>query len=196
MAIQSGAKTSQQNNRSKSQNQFLRPKNMTKQKDMTKERKDRLISWITFYRLNTHRFVEHYFGIKLHPFQILWIWAMGVKDSFFTVASRSIGKTWLIAVYATARCVLYPNSKVVIVSSTMAQAAILISEKIQGLYTDYPNVAREIANISTGLNKNEVTFYNGSIIKVVASRESARGKEKFYHNKDIFTLLNPIWRKL
>lgn len=180
MAIQNGKITSQQTNRSRSNNKFLRPKSMIKEKDMSVERKNRLKSWITFYRLNTHRFVQHYFGIKLHPFQVLWIWAMGVKDSFFTVASRSIGKTWLIAVYAVARCVLYPNSKVVIVSSTMAQAAILISEKVQGLYTDYPNVAREILSISTGLNKNEVVFYNGSTIKVVASRESARGNRSTF----------------
>lgn len=167
--------TSIQKSHSRSQSIFLKPKSMTKEKEISKERKDRMISWITFYRLNVHRFVQHYFGIKLYPYQILWIWAMGIKDSFFTVAARSNAKSWLIGVYATARCVLYPNSSVVIVSSTMAQAAIIIGEKIQSLYNNYPNVQREISNITSGLNKHEVTFYNGSKIKVAASRESARG---------------------
>ena len=83
---------SDQTRRSRSQNQFLRPKSMVKEKELSNDKKKRLISWITFYRLTTHRFIQHYFGIKLYPFQILWVWAMGVKDSFFTVASRSIGK--------------------------------------------------------------------------------------------------------
>ncbi len=192
MAKSSKDYTSQEVNRSRSRNQFLRPKNMTKSSEITKEKKDRLISWITFYRLNVHRFIQHYLGIKLYPYQILWIWGMGVKDSFFTVASRSVAKSWLIGLYAVSRCILYPNSKVVIVSSTMAQAAIIISEKIQGMCNDYPNVAREILTVTTGQNKHEVLFYNGSVIKVVASRDSARGKEKFYHNRKNFTLLNPI----
>jgi hypothetical protein len=167
--------TNDQTRRSRSQNQFLRPKTMVKEKELSADKKKRLISWVTFYRLNTHRFIQHYFGVKLYPFQILWVWAMGVKDSFFTVASRSIGKSWLIGLYAVARCVLYPNSKVVIVSSTIKQASIIIEEKIQGLYNDFPNIQREIASIVSGMNKNEVAFYNGSIIKVVASRDSARG---------------------
>jgi len=174
---------------------FLKPKTMTKEREVSKERKDRMISWITFYRLNIHRFVQHYFGIKLYPYQILWIWAMGIKDSFFTVASRSIAKSWLIGVYATARCVLYPNSSVVIVSSTMSQAAIIIGEKIQGLYNNYPNVQREIASISSGLNKHEVVFHNGSKIVVAASRESARGKV-IMNGKWLNTLLNPILEEL
>src|SRR5258706_769430 len=148
---------------------------MKKEKELTQERKDRLKSWVTFYRLNTHRFVEHYFGVKLYPFQIVWIWAMGIKDKFFTVASRSIGKSWLIGLYAIVRCVLYPGSTVVIVSSTMAQAGIIIGEKIQSLNNNYPNIAREILSITSGQNKHEVIFHNGSNIVVVASKESARG---------------------
>jgi len=181
----------EQGRRSSSQNAFLQPKNMVKEKTLSGERRNRMISWITFYRLNVHRFIQHYFGIKLFPYQILWIWAMGVKDSFFTVASRSVAKSWLIGVYAVARCVLYPNSSVIIVSSTMAQAAVIINEKIKGLYNDYPNVQREISNITSGLNKHEVLFHNGSTIKVAASRDSARGKLQISKNKN-FTLLNPI----
>lgn len=191
MGKTTGKVLNDQAKRSKSKNTFLQPKSMVKEKELSEERKNRLISWITFYRLNVHRFIQHYFGVRLYPYQILWIWAMGVKDSLFTVASRSVAKSWLIGLYATARCVLYPNSSVIIVSSTMAQAAVIINEKIKSLYNDYPNIQREISGIVSGLNKHEVTFHNGSTIKVVASKDSARGKLQFSKNKN-FTLLNPI----
>ena len=172
----SGQVASKIKQRARSQDALLRPKEMVKEKEITGAKKNRLISWITFYRLNVHRFIQHYFGVKLYPYQILWVWSMGIKDSFFTVASRSVAKSWLIGLYATAKCVLYPNSSVIIVSSTMAQAAVIINEKIKSLYNDYPNIQREIASITSGLNKHEVLFHNGSTIKVVASKDSARGK--------------------
>ncbi|MFZ2992507.1 MAG: hypothetical protein WA061_02215 [Microgenomates group bacterium] len=175
MSIQPGAITSQQRNNERRQNPLLRPKFMVKSKEVTEEKRKRLIRWAIFYRRNTHRFVEHYLGIKLYPYQKLWIYMMGIKDSMVSVAARSSAKTWLIGVYAVARCILYPNSSVVIVSSTLAQAAIILSEKIRGLINDYPAVAREIESITVGQNKNEAIFYNGSTIRVCASRDSARG---------------------
>ena len=112
----------------RSKNEAERPKNMILAKEITEEKKRKLMDWITFYRRNIHRFVEHYFEIKLHPYQILWMYLMGVLDSFVAIASRAVGKSWLIAVFACARAVLYPGSKIVIVSSTKEQAGNIISE--------------------------------------------------------------------
>ena len=53
------------NNRN-SKNEFARPMNINKKEDMDAEFEDRIIDWATFYKRNIHRFVEHYFGIKLH----------------------------------------------------------------------------------------------------------------------------------
>ena len=159
----------------RSKNEAEKPKSMTLAKEITEEKKRKLIDWITFYRRNIHRFVEHYFGIKLHPYQILWMYLMGIFDSFVAIASRAVGKSWLIGVFACAKAVLYPGSKIVIVSSTKEQAGSIISEKITELKNNYPNLAREIESLVTNANKYEATFVNGSRIVVVASRDSSRG---------------------
>ncbi len=83
---------------------------------------DRLIieqwkKWITFYRLNFDIFVEDYLGIKvLKLFQKIMLHLMGVSEIFVTVASRGISKSYTIGLYAVSRCILYPNTKIVISS--------------------------------------------------------------------------------
>jgi reverse gyrase len=152
---------------------------VTKTTIFTEEKRNKIIDWITLYRRNIHIFVQHYFGIKLYPYQILWIYWMSMSDSFVAICSRAVGKTWVLAVFACARAVLYPNSEIVVVSSTKEQAGVIVSDKITNLRDNYPNLAREISNITTNLNKWQVDFWNGSVIKVVASRDSARGNYKF-----------------
>ena len=157
--------------------------------DITEERKERLIEWITFYRRNVHRFVEHYLGIKLYPYQIMWIYLMGISDSFVAICSRGTAKTWLVGVLACARAILYPNSEVVAVSSTKAQAGLII-QKISALQKDHPNLAREIDKIVTNMNLWEVTFHNGSSIRVVASRDSSRGQRSTFIIYEEFRLID------
>jgi hypothetical protein len=41
---------------------------------------------------------------------------MSICDVFVTIASRASAKSWLIAIFAIARGVLYPNSEVVVVA--------------------------------------------------------------------------------
>ena len=35
-----------------------------------------IIDWTTFYRRNIHRFIEHYFGIKLYFYQKIYLMTM------------------------------------------------------------------------------------------------------------------------
>ena len=139
------------------------------------EKENNLIDWITFYRNNIHRFIQHYMGISLYPYQRTWVYLISQSTMFLGLASRASAKSWLIGVYITARCILYPGTIVSLSSSTKSQAGLIVSEKIQSLYNEYPNVAREISNITTNMNKWEVTFHNGSKINVVISGESGRG---------------------
>ena len=169
---------------------FKNTKQVIKEKEVSQERKNRLKDWITFYRRNVHIFVKHYFGINLYLYQIIWIYMMGISDSFVAIAARAAGKTWLLAVFACAKAVLYPNSEIVVVSSTKEQAGILVSDKIANLRSNYPNLAREISNVVTNMNKWEVTFHNGSVIRVVASRDSARGKRATLVIYEEFRLIN------
>lgn len=148
---------------------------MLTEQDMKEARKNRIKSWVTFYRMNPHYFVEHYMGVNLYPYQRFWIEMMARSTEFVAIASRASAKSWLIAVYSIARCILYPGTIVALASSTKAQAGLIISEKCTQLKNDHPNIARETANIVTNQNKWEMTFLNGSKINVVVSGEGGRG---------------------
>ena len=158
-----------------SQDLFVRPKNMNRVKTIEGDRKDRMKLWITFFRRNPHRFIEMYFGIKLHPFQVLIIWVLQRSNLAYIVASRAASKTWIIAVWTLTLAVLYPGIKIVVASKTLKQGGIIISEKIQSLASTHPNVAREIRTLTYNANTYEASFHCGSSIKVVPSSESSRG---------------------
>lgn len=143
--------------------------------DMAKIKKDRLKSWVTFYRRNPSYFVEHYMGVNLYFYQRFWINLISHSTEFIGIASRASAKSWLIAVYSIARCILYPNTTIALASSTKAQAGLIISEKCRQLRDTHPNINRETLNIVTNQNKWEMTFKNGSKINVVISGEGGRG---------------------
>lgn len=171
-------------------NKLNAPKETVRSQEISEDRRRRLIDWITFYRRNMHRFVEHYFGIELYFYQKIWLYYMSTRDSFVAIASRASAKTWLVGVLAVAKAVLYPNSEIVVVSSTKEQAGIIIEEKIKGLQENYPNVAREIKNITTNMNKWQVDFHNGSVIKIVAARDSSRGRRSTFTIYEEFRLID------
>lgn len=151
------------------------PVKILTEKEMTKAKKDRIKTWVTFYRNNPSYFVEHYMGVRLYPYQRFWINAIGKSTEFVGIASRASAKSWLIGVYAIARCILYPGTIVAIASSTKAQAGLIIAEKCTSLRNEHPNIDRETSNIVTNQNKWEMTFHNGSRINVVVSGEGGRG---------------------
>lgn len=92
------------------------------------------------------------------------------------ICSRAVSKSFMTALFACATCVLYPNSMFVICASTRSQAGLIITEKIaKELSGLSPNLRREIAKVSVGVNNIEVIFKNGSSIKAVPATESARG---------------------
>jgi len=150
-------------------------KKMVTAEEMEQMRRDRLKSWVTFYRFNPSYFVEHYMGVKLYPYQRFWITLMSHATKFIAVASRASAKSWLIAVYSIARCILYPGTTVVLASSTKQQAGLIISEKCTMLRNAHPNIARETSKIVGNQNVWEMVFHNGSKITVVVSGEGGRG---------------------
>lgn len=163
-----------------SQNSFIRPKSMIRSSTIEGEKKERLKNWIGFYRSNPHRFIEDYFGIHLHPYQVLMIWMLQRSNLAYIVASRAAAKTWIIAIWTLTLCVLYPGIKVIVCSKTLSQGGILLSEKMRELQNRYSNVAREIDHITTNSNTYECIFHCGSSINVVPSSDSARGNRCNY----------------
>jgi len=166
---------------------FKKPKDMTLHQTIDGERKERIKLWVTLFRRNPARFIDTYFGIHLHPYQILMIWVLQRSNLAYIVASRASAKTWLIAVWALTLGVLYPGIKIIVCAKTLKQGGILISEKIKGLIETHPNVAREVRSYTANANTYEVIMHCGSTIRVVPSSDSSRGK-----NSVLFILLNPL----
>ena len=134
-------------------------------------------AWITFFRRNVHRLAIDYLGISLYPYQALILYLMGIGNFTNIVGSRSIAKSFLIALYACCKAILYPNSMVVIASATIGQAELIISKKIQDeLMNASPQLRKEISEIKRVNGKLKVFFHNGSTIVVVAALDSARGE--------------------
>jgi len=165
------------------------PKTMIKDKEISEQRQDNLIDWTTFYRRNIHRFIQHYFGVQLYWYQVLWIYFMSISENFVTIASRAAAKSWLIAVLAYARGVLYANSEIVIVATTLKQAAIIFG-KMARLKDDYPNIAREIKTFSDTQNNCNCTLHNGTTIKIVACSESGRGERSTFTIGEEFRIMD------
>lgn len=152
------------------------PKNQFKKKSKSEEFIEKVIDWVTFYRRNIHRFIEHYFKIELHLYQIFVLYLMNLCTWVVIVACRASAKSYLIALYACAKAVLWPGSRIVIASSTKKQAKLIVTEKIQKeLIPNSPTLAREIKIVKAGSDDIEVFFHNGSSIVVVPASENARG---------------------
>lgn len=137
---------------------------------------DHFIQWVTFFRKNLHRFAMDYLGLKLHLYQIIMLYLMGVNQFIVVIASRASAKSFIIALYACCRCILYPNSLVVLSSATKGQSKLLVSEKIQKELMNLSSALRkEILKVKDNQNEVIVYFRNHSTITVVPASENGRG---------------------
>lgn len=132
--------------------------------------------WSTFFARNFHRLAIDYFGIKLHIYQQLILYLMGISQLIVIVACRAAAKSFIIALYACCKAVIKPNSKIVLGSATRGQSKLIISEKIKNeLMNMSPTLRKEIRDIKDSANESIVYFKNGSTIKVFTANEFARG---------------------
>lgn len=137
---------------------------------------EHLIEWTTFYRRNLPVFVEHYLGIKLYLYQVIALYLLNIYGDIAWIAARASAKSWVLAVFACAKCILYPNTKVVIFSATKKMAGLIVSEKIKKeLMQQSPILCREIEDVKTNSNDIGVDFWNGSSIVVVHASDNSVG---------------------
>lgn len=137
---------------------------------------DHFLCWNTFFRRNFDRFAIDYLGISLYEYQALTLYEMGINNMIVIVASRAAAKSFIIALYACIRCILYPNTKILLSSATKGQSELIITEKIKNeLMIWSPMLAREIESIKDNQNKTVVHFKNQSKITVVVASDHARG---------------------
>ena len=126
-----------------------------------KSRRERVIEgvaiWGSYYRENFDLFVEEYLQLDfLKWFQTMLLVMMNRSRVFLWIAARGMGKSFLIAIFAVARCILYPGTKVVITSGTRGQS-INVLEKIQTeLMPVSPNLCNEIGRMQRSCSKIRV----------------------------------------
>lgn len=132
--------------------------------------------WSTMFSRNFHRLATDYLGIKLHLYQQLILYLMGISQLIVIVACRAAAKSFIIALYACCKAIIKPGSKIVLGSATRGQSKLIISEKIKNeLMNMSPALCREIKDIKDSANESIVYFRNGSTIKVFTANEFARG---------------------
>lgn len=180
-------------NKQKDLNQYEKKKEVNNHSaNLSKDERLRkgIKTWASFYRANIHRYIEDYFGVSLHPFQKIILFMMSKNSFFLWWASRGMGKSFIVALYALAIGSLKPNIPIVIASGTKNQARAVITLKIdKELKLKYPNIAREIKQVKTASDECVVIMHNGSTISAVASNENARGYRAAVLINDEFRLI-------
>lgn len=136
----------------------------------------------SYYRDSPQRMAKEYLNINLKMFQKILLYVMMQMNFFMFIACRGIGKTYLVALFATIRCILYPGTKIVVASGTIKQA----TEVLLKITDDFcklhdwgsANLRNEInwKETSIGQNDSTIWFKNGSFITVVTSNDNARSK--------------------
>lgn len=157
--------------------------NKKSEKQIANEKSNRIMQgvavWCAYYRNNPQRFVKDYLNVDLKLFQKFLIYSMMHNNHFMFWAARSIGKTWLTALFAVVRCILFPKTKICVASATRPQANEVLSKIVDDFMKNYgwgsENLRREISYYTVGTNKAVIEFYNGSWIKVVTASDSGRG---------------------
>lgn len=131
--------------------------------------------WGAFYRENPGRFCVDYLGIDIHPFQHFVLYQLMHNYQNVIIATRGIGKTWILALFAVVYCLLYPGTIAVVSSKRKGQAAELF-QKIMGptMYEMSYALQQEIEKYSDNNNENVLKFKCGSQIKIAVSNEDAR----------------------
>lgn len=141
-----------------------------------KSNADQFYLWNTYYRRNLHRFASEYLGLKLHWYQAIILYLMGISNFIVVIASRAAAKSFVIAIYACCKAILYPGSYIVLTSGTRGQSKLIVTKKVQAeLMARSPNLRREIKKITDNNNEVIVKFKNSSEIFTVTCSKNARG---------------------
>jgi len=150
--------------------------------------------WGAYYRENPHRLAKEYLGVSLKWFQSVMLYEMCHNQHVIFWGARSIGKTFLLALFCVIRCILYPGSKIVIVGPTRKQGTEVLEkiekELMQMFGIGSENLRREISSCKIGVNAAEITFHNGSWIRVATASENARGMRANVLIVDEFRMVN------
>lgn len=111
---------------------------------------------------------QHLLNVKLLPLQIVILQEMWDRAFPMLIGSRGLGKTFLLGVYAVLRCILIPETKVVIVGGAFRQSK-FVFENAVNIWNNAP-VLRSICRDGDGprIETDRCTMrINGSTIIAV-----------------------------
>ncbi len=147
------------------------------------EAEERQIDWTTLFRYNPGIYAEWRLKMKLLPYQHYMLWQMFNAQVTFDMCSRNSAKTYVLGLGAVIRCMLFPNTEIVITASTIDQANKMIERKIRDeIIMKHSEVLRHFMEIGMIQIKRDndiaiVLFpFNGSSIRVLAMVDSSRGE--------------------
>lgn len=136
--------------------------------------------WAGYYRENPQIFVKEYLNIVLKLFQKFLIYAMMHNNHFMFWACRSLGKSWLTALFCVVRCILFPNSKISVACTTREQGNKVLRKIIDDFCVGYgwgsENLKREILDFKISDNEAWIKFRNHSWIRVDTALDTGRGE--------------------
>ena len=95
-----------------------------------------------------HWTVKHILNIDLLPEQVVILQELWTKAFPMYIASRGFGKSFLLAVYATLRCLLIPGSKIVIVGAAFRQSKVIF-EYMDVIWRNAP-ILRSLCSDASG----------------------------------------------
>lgn len=133
--------------------------------------------WVAYWRANPHRFICDYLGLKFREdFQSVLMFMMDRPLYFIFAASRGLAKSTLTLLYCIMRCILYPDTKIIVVAPLKSQSTDFV-RKIYDFIKVSKNLEKEIEpdGIRTGQNDTSITFCNGSKIFTKTFTEGSRG---------------------
>jgi phage terminase large subunit-like protein len=90
------------------------------------------------------------------------------------IASRGQGKSYLTAIFATVRCILYPETQICVAAKNRSQSINVLEKITTLLMPNSANLRNEIENYNTKGQDAYISFKNGSRIKVVTANDGAR----------------------
>ena len=144
-----------------------------------------LRSYISFWREYPDLFVEFLCGdnpqnFKLFFYQRVFLRAVIRHRYAYATFPRAYSKSFLSVLILIIRCVLFPGSHLFVTTGGKEQAAGIAKEKVEELCKLIPGIRNEI-DWSRGASKAskdmvEYKFKNGSILDIMAARQSSRGK--------------------
>jgi hypothetical protein len=147
--------------------------------------------WASFYRENPWRFVRDYLHVDLKLFQKILLTMMMKSSVFAFIAARGIGKTYLSAIYAVTRCILYPGTKCCVASGVRSQGLAVIDKIRLELMPNSKELEAEIDSIKINGTTCEIIFKDSSFIRVVTASDSSRGNRANVLLLDECRMINP-----